>query len=78
MSSPTFPVDAVTQPWYDTNMTTTTNTNTAPICRTCELEPSVLAGTATAAERNAWAMWGCTCDPAAEADALAWFQQVTR
>ena len=56
---------------FNTYMTTNT-------CLTCQLTPAVLAGTATLEERNHWSLWGCTCDPAAEAAAAEWVAEVTQ
>jgi hypothetical protein len=57
---------------YMTNPTTTTK------CHSCQVEASVLAGTASREDRNHWSLWGCTCDPADEAAAVEHMDRVTR
>lgn len=39
-------------------------------CHSCEVEASVLDGSASQADRTHWHLWGCTCDPESEADAI--------
>lgn len=56
----------------------TTAEATTTRCHSCQVEEAVLNGTATQAERNHWSLWGCTCTPEAEAEAVAWMARVTR
>jgi len=54
--------------------------NTAPAtkCHSCQVEASVLAGTASNADRNHWSLWGCTCTTEAAEEAAAWLDRVSR
>jgi hypothetical protein len=47
-------------------------------CHSCKVEAAVLNGTASMQDRHHWSLWGCTCDPADEAEAVAWMDRVTR
>ena len=70
-----FLLDVVTQLWLDNDMS---NTATATKCHSCQVEASVLAGTASNADRNHWSLWGCTCTTEAAEEAAAWLDRVSR
>jgi hypothetical protein len=47
-------------------------------CHSCQVRESVLAGTASQQDRNHWMLWGCTCSPEDQAEAVAHMDRVTR
>jgi hypothetical protein len=55
-----------------------TDSNTTT-CRTCQTWAAQAAGeTVSRSDANQASMWGCTCDPAAAAEAVEWMDRVTR
>ena len=54
------------------------NTATTTKCHSCQVEASVLAGTASRTDANHWSLWGCTCSKDDAAEAAAWMDLVTR
>ena len=70
------PLDIMRNVAHDVDMSNAATTATK--CHSCQVEASVLDGTASNADRNHWSMWGCTCTPEAEAEAVAWMDRVTR
>lgn len=48
-------------------------------CITCQIDRKRRNGeTLTQQERNHWSLWGCTCEPKDEANAIEWMDLVTR
>lgn len=48
-------------------------------CITCQINHKMERGEeVTQQERNHWTLWGCTCEPQAEAEAIEWMDLVTR
>lgn len=60
----------------DNDMSNTATTATK--CLSCQVEASVLDGTASKADAAHWSHWGCTCSAEAKAEAVAWMHSVTR
>jgi hypothetical protein len=61
--------------WLDNDMN---NTDSNSPCHSCQVEESVLNGTASQQDRNHWSLWGCTCTTESQDEAMEWMDMVTR